>query len=273
MKKIGIFCFAVLCFLYAYGVEAAETVHLDPAQIDLLPGETKSFSVLLDADAIVEGSITVVTTNRYISLVSVMVEAGITAENKNSTTRFESKKALTKGQKIGTITIKALPNAPIGTEGNISVSAIVLVDTKKNRVSGNPIVGNVKVVAEAKKSSDTSLKSLHSKSVEIPFEKEREEYTLKVPNEVQKLELEALATDEKASVKVSNQDLIEGENEIRVTVTAEDGTLKEYLLKVTREAKKDVVEKKESSMKYYLVLFGSLLIVVLDVIYIIKKKK
>lgn len=70
------------------------------------------------------------------------------------------------------------------------------------------------------------------------FAAENLEYTLKdISGEVEKLNILAYAKSEKAKIEIiGNEKLIAGENNIKILVTAEDGsTTKEYILKVKKE--------------------------------------
>lgn len=87
-------------------------------------------------------------------------------------------------------------------------------------------------------SSDATLKELSIKEGKLSpkFDKSENEYTLTVPNEVTKLNITATPNDSKATVSVKgNKDLKVGENTVTVVVTAEDGTIKNYIIKVTKE--------------------------------------
>ena len=98
--------------------------------------------------------------------------------------------------------------------------------------------GGSKTNTEEEKSSDATLKELSIKEGKLSpkFDKSENEYTLTVPNEVTKLNITATPNDSKATVSVKgNKDLKVGENTVTIVVTAEDGTTKNYVIKVTKE--------------------------------------
>ena len=98
--------------------------------------------------------------------------------------------------------------------------------------------GGSKTNTEEEKSSDATLKELSIKEGKLSpkFDKSENEYTLTVPNEVTKLNITATPNDSKATVSVKgNKDLKVGENTVTILVTAEDGTTKNYVIKVTKE--------------------------------------
>lgn len=89
------------------------------------------------------------------------------------------------------------------------------------------------------KSNNVNLKSLEIEEQELSpaFSPETTSYTIQIAEEVTKLEIKAEAEDEKATVTINgNEELKEGENIITITVTAEDGTTKNYEIKVAKLA-------------------------------------
>lgn len=91
---------------------------------------------------------------------------------------------------------------------------------------------------ETPKSTDSTLSVLNIKEGAIApeFKKDVKEYTLTIPYETSAVNVTATATDSKAKVAIEgNKDLKEGENIVKVLVTAEDGTSTTYTIKVTRK--------------------------------------
>ncbi len=90
---------------------------------------------------------------------------------------------------------------------------------------------------EEKKSSNAALKSLKvdQEGLTPEFSKDIENYVLNVPSTVENLKVTAEPEDAKATVKIiGNEGLKEGDNKVTITVTAEDGSIKTYLLTVTK---------------------------------------
>ena len=85
-------------------------------------------------------------------------------------------------------------------------------------------------------STDNKLKSLSISSAKLSpdFSSSVTEYSASVDFTVKKLAVSAVASDSKAKVSVSGTDLNLGENRITVTVTAESGAKRNYVLKITR---------------------------------------
>ena len=90
------------------------------------------------------------------------------------------------------------------------------------------------VIATRKEKPDTTLKSITLDYGELEFDEKKTEYELTVPYNINKLKVEAEATNKDAKVEIKNEELIVGENEIVITVT----NLKNkaiYKIHVTRE--------------------------------------
>lgn len=103
--------------------------------------------------------------------------------------------------------------------------------------SNNKPTTTTKPPAEVKKSTDNTLSALSIAEGQISpeFSKDIKEYTLRVAYEVTELNVTATPNDSKAKTEIiGNKDLQEGENILTVRVTAEDGSVADYVVKVTR---------------------------------------
>lgn len=88
---------------------------------------------------------------------------------------------------------------------------------------------------------DATLKSLKISSGDIQFKKDKFLYEVDVNNEIEEIEVEAVANSSKASVSIEKPDKLEiGENEIVIIVTAFDGTQCKYIILVNRKDKQNV---------------------------------
>lgn len=87
---------------------------------------------------------------------------------------------------------------------------------------------------EVKKSDVNTLSSIVVEGYELmpEFNKDVREYRVSVPHDVNIIDIKAVPTDSKATVTVEgNENLIEGENTVSITVTAEDGSTSKYIVK------------------------------------------
>lgn len=87
-----------------------------------------------------------------------------------------------------------------------------------------------------KLSSNTSLKELKVNDDKIELKEGEFYYNYTVENEIEKVNIKAKSTDEKARVQIeNNNELVIGDNEIKINVTAPDGSKAIYYLVVTRK--------------------------------------
>lgn len=153
------------------------------------------------------------------------------------------------------------------------------VSTKESTYT-KPVTPNVteEVVV---KSNNTNLSSITLSSGTISFQSDILEYEIKVKNEVEAITIAATLEDEKATVEGTGEYKLKvGVNEIKLVVTAEDGTTKEYQLHITRE-KKEIIKKEEvkettnSNQIIYLILGISvaIFVLILGIIFFIRKRK
>lgn len=87
------------------------------------------------------------------------------------------------------------------------------------------------------KSNAKELSSLtvEQYKLEPDFSPDITEYSLTVGRDVENLVIEAVATDENATVEITgNNGLLLGENTVNIKVTAEDGTVRTYKINVTK---------------------------------------
>lgn len=91
---------------------------------------------------------------------------------------------------------------------------------------------------ENAENGENRLKSLSITPKEYDFtgfESDKTEYTAKVPNKIEQIEIEATAIDSKAQITGTGViDLKEGENELKIEVIAVNGDKKVYTIVVTR---------------------------------------
>ena len=90
---------------------------------------------------------------------------------------------------------------------------------------------------QEEKSSNANLKSLSIEGQKLTpdFSKDVTSYTLNVDKDIEKLDIKAEAEDTKATVQIAgNESIKEGENVVTVSVSAEDGTVKIYEIKVEK---------------------------------------
>lgn len=232
-KIIFISLLAVLIFFSATIISnAATSISISTSKSSVSPGGTFTVTV----SAVGAGPVTTSVSNG---------SGGKTEFLDNSSYSF----TCTAGSS-GSVTISAsglLGDYETGDEANRSASRTVKIvkPSTSGNSSGNentstqkPTTNTTKPKEEVKKSTDNTLSALTVTEGEINpvFEKDVREYALTIPYETTEVNVTATPSDSKATVAVEgNKDLKEGENIVTVKVTAEDGTVANYIVKVTRK--------------------------------------
>lgn len=104
-------------------------------------------------------------------------------------------------------------------------------------VSSNILELEVKPAQTASDNANLSSLKISSAQLNPSFDKNIYEYSTEVGYDTKKLVLVALPEDEKATIRVTGNDLLAvGKNKVIVTVTAESGNKKEYTINVLRES-------------------------------------
>jgi len=155
---------------------------------------------------------------------------------------------------VGSVVINATPedrNARVANTGSKTLQAagtqskFTIVVTAEDGVTKKSYVVNIdREAAPAVASNDNTLKNLSvdGYTMSPAFNKNTLTYSVSVPNSATEVMINALANNAKAKVEVTgNTNLKVGENTVSVKVTAEDGSVKTYTVKVTREKEDEPV--------------------------------
>ncbi len=141
---------------------------------------------------------------------------------------------INKSTSIFTVKFKVKSGLETGTKLNVSLTDLTASDGTKDDVIGTVTYS---AALAAPKSTDATLKSLTVSNATISpaFDSATTQYTAQVPFAVEKLSVQATANDSKAKVKVDNLALTPGgSTRVSITVTAESGAQKVYVIVVTR---------------------------------------
>lgn len=166
-------------------------------------------------------------------------------KDNNDTTEPTFKSANDKVYATGDINIRKSYSADsdkIGTlKAGESVTRTGISDNGWSKVSYNGGTGYIKTslltTEEPSKASDKALKTLEvtPEGLDPEFDPETTSYTLDVGADVEKLEIKAAPNDEKATVEITgNESLVAGDNAVKITVTAQDGTTRIYTINVKK---------------------------------------
>lgn len=166
-------------------------------------------------------------------------------KDNNDTTEPTFKSANDKVYATGDINIRKSYSADsdkIGTlKAGESATRTGISDNGWSKVSYNGGTGYIKTslltTEEPSKASDKALKTLEvtPEGLDPEFDPETTSYTLNVGADVEKLEIKAAPNDEKATVEITgNESLVAGDNAVKITVTAQDGTTRIYTINVKK---------------------------------------
>lgn len=168
---------------------------------------------------------------------------------------------------------------------NITGNSDFKVCTKENLYCNTVTIevkaedGSIRVytinVNRSEKGSDNKLEDLEIKNGEMTpeFDPNVYEYTIEIPSTIDKLDIKATPSNEKADVEIiGNEDLKEGNNAVLIKVTDEDGFVQYYRLNVQKEANKKFLGL---TLDQWLLLLGILTLIglLLLILYILLRKK
>lgn len=141
---------------------------------------------------------------------------------------------------------------------------IYLSNAPKKSSTSSSKQNSAQTVIETK-SNNANLKTIELSEGKIEFNKDTLEYTINVKNKVDKIKVNSTLEDSKASVEGNGEyKLKAGVNEIKLSVKAEDGTVKEYKIKVIRDIKEKTSRKKLETNYTNLII-----VIIIDVVIIL----
>lgn len=135
-----------------------------------------------------------------------------------------------------------------GTEAEVTCRALTVSDGSLETAVTPPVW---RAAAETPPSADSSLTLLSVENAELApsFTPDTTAYTAQVPFDVERLEIRAVPADTSAQVSISNPALIpDGDTDVTVTVTAENGAIRIYTIRVHREKDPAYVPRGESAL-------------------------
>lgn len=120
---------------------------------------------------------------------------------------------------------------------------------------------------EKELSSDTKLSDIKIDGYEFNFNRNSKTYHLKIKENVKKLNINVKPNDQNSQVKVIDNEELKDGSEIKIIVTAEDGSIDTYRIIITKEKNKSIIP---------FIIIGGLLItlaIIVVIIIILSKKK
>lgn len=234
MKKFSYIFITLLLFLGFQNVVFADSMSIWSNVSTANVGQMVTISVRVDG----AGNFKVTSSD---SSVLAGGSSGEWLEGNTYTFNFSAKKAGT-----ATITVTAIDAADANSNDISGSSKSVSVKVVANTTSSGS-TGNGGTIAEKKEySSDNTLKSLSVEgyTIEPAFDKETTEYKLTVDESTEKININAIPNDSKASISGTGEvNLSNGENTFEIKVTAENGNEKIYKLIITVVDQNPIVVK------------------------------
>ncbi len=239
MKKIFALVLAAALMLTVFSVNtlALDTVLSGPSVVRA--GDTITLTLKIGGNSIlgIEGVIEYNSNQLYLSSFDSKRDGWVAERGEgNEINKFmvyddKQTSPITASTSVISFKFKVAANVAVGTR--ISVTFKDITDDKNNTSSATYTVN-----VAAPLSSVNTLKSLTVEGATLSpsFSPSTTNYSCaSVPFSTQSLNVSASATDSKAKVTVSGNNLAVGSNRITVTVTAENGSKKDYYISVTRE--------------------------------------
>ena len=245
MKKSILFLSVVIIslFMSLTRVRALNRLYFESEDIKIKPSNTKEVGVYVESDNDFSNlKLNFITTSNYINFYSSEHNDKLTRTTIDNVTSLTSNSKLKAGTKIATIKLKVKDDAPIDTIGYIRAINISLDDIKLQNASLTVDVSN-------SVSDNNYLKSITSDIISLDFDKETTDYKVDVDENVEMLDLKAIAEDSKAKVLISDQTLKTGKNVIKITVEAENKETRVYSIIVNKKSDIKKVSKTEENNK------------------------
>ncbi len=153
------------------------------------------------------------------------------------------------GEAVGGLNVDATPTsskAKVEVKGNngwkYGMNTVTIVVTAENGNKNTYIINVNRKDPSGKqenKSNDSYLNSLvvNGATISPNFDKDVSSYTVIVPYDMEKLDISYVTSNNKAKVEIiGNDELQVGTNNVQVKVTAEDGSVRIYMINATRAA-------------------------------------
>ncbi len=169
------------------------------------------------------------------SSLSKLVVNGVEIELKDDVLKYQSSVSYS----VKKIEIEAIPTnekATVIDFKNNKASFDFFENTKEIKIKVEAEDGEIstyQLTVTKRSETDVTLKSLTIKNQKLDFSSDVTDYEIKVLKNVEKLEIDAKATDSKSQVKITNPKLSIGENEVKIEVS-NDGNKNTYTIKVIK---------------------------------------
>lgn len=239
MKKVYLYLFLFFIFLMPSFVYASSANIQVSAPGSAYVGDTVKVSVTISSSASIGSwQYNISYDDSKLSYVSSNAETPQSVANntlssgKKNVTYTWTFKAI--GEGSASFKVNGVVVGDFDTEEGMSISGSksASVNISKRSSGGSTSGGRTNYKA----SSNNTLSSLSIEGYDIGFNKDKTEYSIVVPNDVRTIKIGATCEDSKAKVNgIGDFNLVEGDNKVSITVTAENGEVRTYNINVVVE--------------------------------------
>lgn len=249
MKKLSALLLAIMVMITIFATTtipvSAANASLAFSSSTLRAGDTVSVTLNVSlSDALtVNGSFSY---SSNLTLKSITASTGTLDQNGNNIFVDLGNSAVSGNKKIVVAKFTVSKSAKVGDKVEVKFSG------NYSNLNGDYAVSASKSTnIAAPQSTVNTLKSMTVSNATISpaFDTNTTKYTASVDFSVSKLNITATPTDSKAKVAISGNDLKVGSNTVKVTVTAENGSKKEYTITVTRAQDPNYVASSNANLK------------------------
>lgn len=251
-----------------YGV-----INYDSNYLTLMEASSPGYDNILQQSENITGFISAVKENSNVN--GTCVDGTLRCGTYTLNLKFQVKDSITESVKtavtiskfvvstfIGPLNEESDEDDAIETSAKVSPSHVLLLypkSTPKEETTPTPTpeptktpdkqpAKNTTKVDTVTKSNNADLKSLEIKNYAIDFKKDTTDYEITIDNSIASLELNPVVDYTSASFKVTgNESLMDGST-VKVTVTAEDGSTKDYNLHIKKTKSDTTISNKDGKV-------------------------
>jgi len=256
MNKKILLTILLLIVIFPLNVNA---LSLDKNNITLAKGTNKNIDLYANVDTEVSDITFTLTYTTYDIPAYLNLEQGLTDNNPNGITHKIIFSNPVSGKiKLGSVGVNviAYPKVTVGTI-NINAASATTTDGTKIKLNAqtlNVTIGEPPVEEKPVEKKTNLLDKIESKIVNIELQKDIFENKVKIKEDIEELDLKAIAKDENYKVEISSQKITELKDN-KIIITVKDGDNKEeYIIKVDIEKEKEEkdieIDEKEFKSSY-----------------------
>lgn len=159
---------------------------------------------------------------------------------------------------------------------NTNISKTTLQPNKENNEQSHITATTISL------NNDTYIKELHIEGYDIEFDMTKYEYSIEITNEINSLPLNILLNSDTSSYHIKGNNLKNEKNKITITVQAEDGSVRNYIINVTKKEEDTTSTTKINTTKnnnqsknlaYKIIPIILVVLILIDIIYILRRRE